>query len=99
MKIFFLILAITSVAACEPTATPRDSSPVSTDLPASAADTCEARRYAHLVGKDSSALESILLLRQVRIIRTNQVVTMDFRPERINFKIDSENLIRSISCS
>jgi hypothetical protein len=40
-----------------------------------------------------------LLLGQVRVIRPNQAITMDFHPERINFNVSSDNRIRSIFCS
>lgn len=64
-----------------------------------AEDTCNASQYAALIGEDATALERVLLLGQVRVIRQNQAVTMDFRPERINFNVGSDNRIRSISCS
>lgn len=62
-------------------------------------DTCNASQYAALIGEDATTLERVLLLGQVRVIRQNQADTMDFRPERINFNVGSDNRIRSTSCS
>jgi len=68
-------------------------------MPVSGQDTCNAAPYANLIGQDATALERVLLLGQVRIIRTGQPVTKDFRPERINFSIGPENRIISITCT
>ncbi|SFR97494.1 I78 family peptidase inhibitor [Yoonia litorea] len=61
-------------------------------------DTCNANTYADLVGRGATALERVLILGQVRVIRPDDAVTMDFRPERINFMIDDENAISRITC-
>ena len=68
-------------------------------LPAPSEDSCNANQYASLIGQDATALERVMILGQVRVIRPGQAVTMDFRPERINFNIDANNLIAGISCN
>ena len=68
-------------------------------MPSSENDTCNASQYAHLIGQDATALERVLLLGQVRVIRPGDAVTADFRPERINFHIGSDNAIVSIGCN
>lgn len=67
-------------------------------LPPQIEDTCGAARFADLIGQDATALERRLLLGQVRVIRPGDAVTMDFRPERINFKIADDETIQQIDC-
>ena len=83
------------LTACGTTA-PAPSVP---PLPPLAQDTCNAAQYSALIGQDATALERVLILSQVRVIRPGQAVTMDFRPERINFNVDATNRIVSISCN
>ncbi len=81
------------LAACAaPTAPPARA------LPEPEADTCAARPLADLVGQDATALERVLLMRQVRVIRPGMAVTMDFRPERINFEVGSSGRIVRLYC-
>lgn len=61
-------------------------------------DTCGAETYRDLVGQDATALEKVLIMRMVRVIRPGDLVTQDFRPERINFTIDPSEVIADISC-
>ena len=61
-------------------------------------DSCGAGEYAALVGQDATALERVLIMREVRVIRPGQPVTADFRPQRINFVIGSDEKIERISC-
>lgn len=96
MKNLFLIAAFGIVSACSnATVTAPDRDPV----PINTRDTCNAAQYASLVGQDATALERIMILGQVRVVRPRQAVTMDFRPERINFNVNAANRITSITCS
>ncbi len=98
MRNFFVLTACLAIAACGmPPEQPR--LPEGPALPAAQDDTCNARAYAGLVGQDATALERVMILDQVRIIRPGTMVTMDFRPERINFQIDDRNQIERIYCS
>ena len=96
MKHIFLVLPFLVLAACDmpPVSPPQPAVPI----PPAAQDTCSAARYANLVGQDATALERVLIMGQVRVIRPGQAVTMDFRPDRINFNINAENLVASIRC-
>lgn len=67
-------------------------------LPQSEADLCDAGSYAGLIGRDGTALERVLLLGQVRVIRPGDAVTMDLRPERINFEIGPDGRIARVFC-
>ena len=67
-------------------------------LPAPSEDTCDASTYGTLVGQDATALEKILILGMVRVIRPGDAVTTDFRAARINFNIDDSGTISRIFC-
>lgn len=67
-------------------------------LPSPEADTCNVRQYAALIGQDATALEKVLILGQVRVIRPGMAVTQDYRPERVNFYIAANNRITRIVC-
>lgn len=92
MKIIIKFLSIAALAACTPLT---ERAP---PLPPPEQDQCAAGQYAELVGQDATALERVLILGQVRVIRHGTAVTMDYRPERINFVIDPANTIESIRC-
>ncbi|MCF2871710.1 hypothetical protein L0664_11590 [Octadecabacter sp. G9-8] len=98
MRKLFAIAPFVFLAACGGAFPSSDTSsdPV---LPSIAEDTCNANQYASLVGQDVTALERVMILDQVRVIRPGQAVTMDFRPERINFNIGQDSRITSINCS
>ncbi len=88
-----MCVACLALAACLDTGmTPGPS------LPDPASDTCDATPYGGLIGQDATVLERVLILRQVRVIRPETAVTMDFRPERLNFQIGSTGKIERISC-
>ena len=91
MKQFLAALPLALLIAC-------DTPPATPALPAPDADTCGARQYEGLIGQDATALERVLILRQVRVIRPGEAVTMDFREDRINFVIDGQNRIEAIGC-
>jgi len=78
------------LAACDLAAPP--------DVPSSDADTCGARAHAALVGRDATALERVLILGPVRVIRPGMAVAMDHRPDRINFTIYEAGRIARIHC-
>ena len=83
------ILALIVLAGCTTAEPP---------LPPQLEDTCGASDYANLIGQDATALERVLLLGPVRVIRPGDAVTMDFRPDRVNFKISEDETIRAIDC-
>jgi len=85
------LLPFALLAAC--------TAPVVLDpLPQGLDDTCGAAEQAALIGQDVTALERVLLLGQVRVIRPGTVVTQDYRPERINFMIGQDDRITQITC-
>jgi hypothetical protein len=85
------LIALIALAGCSATQLPATA-------PEPANDTCDAANYATLIGQPSTALERVLLMGKVRVIRPNQPVTMDFWPDRINFMIDENEQIARITC-
>lgn len=83
------LIILFALAAC--------STPVP-PLPAQSDDTCGAARYASLIGQSAEVLETTLLLGMVRVIRPGDMVTRDYRIERINFMIDANETIEAINC-
>lgn len=67
-------------------------------VPPASADTCGAAPHAALIGQPATALERVLIMRQVRVIHPDAMVTMDFIPARINFEIDAAGRIARITC-
>ena len=98
MKQMLALAAAVTLSACAVTSPVLLGSPLP-PLPVGDADTCNATQYAALIGQDATALERVLLMGQVRVIRPGDAVTMDFRPERINFYIDAANRIERIACT
>ena len=95
MKKLIVLLAL---AAC--TTTPKQSmqTPIGTRLPSAMEDTCGAKRYHTLLDQDATALERILILGQVRIVRPGTILTQDFRPQRMNFHVGDNGKVIQISC-
>lgn len=91
MKQSILILALAGLTAC-------GAQSVGPTIPDAANDTCQAAQYAGLIGQDATALERVLRLGEVRIIRPNTAVTADFRPSRINYEIGATNQIMRVYC-
>ena len=86
MKRMIALIALAGCTAAEP------------PLPPQIEDTCGAARFADLIGQDATALEKVLLLGPVRVIRPGDAMTMDFRPDRVNFKINAKETIQMIDC-
>ncbi len=63
-----------------------------------AEDTCGSAQYANLIGQDATALERVLLMGPVRVIRPDMAVSMDYSAARINFAVDAGNRITGITC-
>lgn len=84
------------LAACAAPA-PERSAPQPA-VPSAAEDTCGAAPHAALVGQDGTALERVLIMREVRVIRPGDPVTRDLRPQRINFDIGPSGRIDRIFC-
>lgn len=61
-------------------------------------DACKASEYQQFRGQDATALERVLILKPVRVIRPGQPVTKDHWPARLNFQVDEVGRIARIYC-
>lgn len=91
------LIAFLALAACTASIAPAPE-PTANRLPTGMDDTCGAVRYHTLLDQDATALERILILGEVRIIRFNSIVTQDYRPTRMNFHVGESGKIVQISC-
>ena len=91
--VFSLLIGLAACSTRPPQVlAPADPVPVGSD------NTCGAAPYGYLIGQEATALERVLILRQVRVIRPSDTVTEDLRPVRINFNIGADERIRTITC-
>ena len=88
MKKLIVLAASCLVAACvedQPAVPPK-------------AETCAAAQFSGLVGQPRAVLDKMKLPPATRVIGPRDPVTMDFRPNRMNFEIGDTGLITKIGC-
>ena len=90
MTRFLAVLPMLGLVGCVPTQPPAKPDPV--------AAVCKAPQFAGLVGQRKAVLDPLHLPAGTRVIGPKQAVTQDFRPDRLNFEIDSSGLIAKIAC-
>jgi hypothetical protein len=103
MRLIFSALAITApllIAACG-NMTPASSGAASGSAPA--ATRCNAAPAQFAVGRTiDAALESDARARAgarlSRVLKPNQVVTMEFNAERLNLNVDDAGRVTRVSC-
>lgn len=91
MKKLLAIAPLCLLAACvesQPPAEPPATMPV----------TCPADEFKGLVGQSESVLRNMMLPAGTRVIGPRDPVTMDFRPDRMNFEIGVDGRIAKIGC-
>lgn len=86
-----LILAVTALAACEPAYV----EPVTPPAPA---DECGAAGYQGLIGQPRTALSAMNFPLGTRVIGPEDMVTADFRPDRLNIEYGANGRITKVSC-
>lgn len=93
------LIALMALAACTAT-TPPNATPsaIGNRLPTGMDDTCKATRYHTLLDQDATALERILILGEVRVLRPGTISTQDYRPTRMNFHVGENGKITQIAC-
>jgi hypothetical protein len=75
---------------------PAQPSPVTATMPTD--DECGASQHAALVGKPATDPGVPAESRDVRHIRPDSQVTMDFSPQRLNVDIDAAGVITGFRC-
>ena len=63
-----------------------------------AGDTCGLAEFQDLIGENESVVMATVFVNPTRIIHPGDSVTMDFNPERINFRVGPGGLIEQITC-
>jgi|GEM_PF-2311557 len=63
-----------------------------------AADAPACGDHADLVGKAIADVDTTVLGDDVRVIKPGQPVTMDFRADRINIKLDDQDVVTEVTC-
>ena len=61
-------------------------------------DPCGAPGFQGLVGQSGEIARLLELEQPVRVIPPNSAVTMDYRPDRINFELDEDGSIAVVRC-
>lgn len=89
MKRFVCLVLL---AAC---ARPEAARPVRPDVPP---QICGAASREDLVGRPGTALERVLILGRVRVLRPGDPRPSDLQPERLNFEIDPAGRISAVYC-
>ncbi|MTH65854.1 hypothetical protein GL284_16400 [Paracoccus sp. DK608] len=91
MRALLFILPVLALAACKPMAETPPADPA-------ADDSCGAAQLQGLVGQSKNVLSSMTLPKGSRVIGPNDAVTMDFRPDRMNIEIGTNDRISRIGC-
>jgi hypothetical protein len=85
-----LLLLASCASAAEQPAAPTE--------PPSAEDTCGVSGFRHLVGADAAAIDRAALPPGARVIGPNDIVTMDYRAERLNIRTDAAGKVSDLGC-
>lgn len=115
MKHFIIAcLAGASLMACTPASEPAPETPVTpassapeapatptpgVDPAAPQTDACKASSYAALIGKPITEPGVPAEGPDVRYLRPNTQMTMDYRADRLNIEIDASDIITGFRCT
>lgn len=61
-------------------------------------DLCGASGFQGLVGQSAEIARMLELDQPMRVIEPGMAVTMDYRPDRINFELDEADRIAVVRC-
>lgn len=59
---------------------------------------CGAKSLQYLVGRDNSALSAMTFINTTRFLQPDTVVTQDYRPDRLNFLYNDQDIVVRIYC-
>lgn len=89
MRVWFgIVTALLTVAACTQEAAVENPPK----------DDCDAAAFQYLKWQKAEVLDDLPLPNPHRIIPSGGAVTMDYRPERLNFSIGETGRIETIRC-
>lgn len=66
--------------------------------PVNLAPTCGADRLQGLIGQDIGVITEIDLPEELRIIHPGDSITEDYRPSRLNIRVDENGIIDRVWC-
>lgn len=95
MRSALVVLAL--LAACAQPAPPASQTPPNTEE-ATAQDACHASRFRQLVGTAASAIDRSTLPANTRVIMPGQMITMDFRADRLNIRVGPDGTVTELGC-
>lgn len=87
----YAFLAVAFLAGCAGSGAVKDGGMTAPQI-----DTCGASAQQELIGQDAAA--ALIVPEPKRIYRTDETVTQDFVPERINVVLDETDVIISVRC-
>ncbi|WP_425050911.1 I78 family peptidase inhibitor [Psychromarinibacter sp. S121] len=93
-KLVLLGACCAAIAGCERVFEPPAPRPPAAVEP----DACGTGQYRSYIGKPASELQGIVFVSPMRVVPHNGIVTMDHNPARINFNLDPEGRILTITC-
>ncbi|MDF0599334.1 I78 family peptidase inhibitor [Psychromarinibacter sp. C21-152] len=96
----FLTLAA-ALALAAPSARAQDAGPETPEaVPelSGSEDTCGAAGFQGLVGQPRAVVDALELAQPMRIVPHDGMVTMDFRPDRINFALTEDARVEAVTC-
>lgn len=59
---------------------------------------CGAERFEHLLGRPEAALQNVDLPNTARVLHPEDIIALDFSPDRLTIDIDTSGIISSITC-
>ena len=76
---------------------------VNEDVPVYGEGRCDAKPAQSLIGRDASSALGAEALKlsgaeTIRWIQPGQVVTMEYRTDRLNIELDAQNKVKAIRC-
>ncbi len=83
-----LLMSIVLVQGCVAPSQP-DADPI---------DACRASELQYLVGKPGVLLDGMRFSQDVRVIQPGVAVTMDLKPDRLNFWLNDRDVIERVTC-
>ncbi|WP_439521499.1 I78 family peptidase inhibitor [Marivita sp.] len=87
MRIFCVLGVCFGLAACQET--------IVADKPV---ESCGSEEMSHLMGLPRAQLESIAFSQPHRILGEDDVMTMDYRGDRVNFTLNENDEVARIWC-
>lgn len=59
---------------------------------------CAADRLQHLIGEDATAIEALDLSVPLRVLHPGDVITREYRPDRLDIELDEAGRITRVWC-